>query len=257
MLNTIINAEIYAGLEPIPDDSIDLIVTSPPYNCGIAYDTWDDKMAWGDYLDWVYRWMYELRRVLKPDGRIAINVPIDMGIEDNTGRVSPFREYLNIMAEIGFLYKGCASWIDSHRAKFTAWGSWKSASAPYIYNPYEMIIIAYKEKWKKDKKGIDTISDKDFKMGTSGIWNIFPETNGLTKANFPVALPKLCIELLSFKGEIVLDPFMGSGTTAIAAIRTERNFIGIEISEKYCQVANDRIAKERYLFNPYIEKEKA
>ena len=136
-------------------------------------------------------------------------------------------------------------WADLTKSTLTSWGSWMSASAPYIYNPFEVILIGYKDKWKKerpkDNPGINSISKEDFMKGVGGVWNITPETKGLTKANFPIALPKLCIELLTFKNDIVLDPFMGSGTTAIACLETERNYIGFEISQDYYNISTRRI----------------
>lgn len=132
-------------------------------------------------------------------------------------------------------------WTDPHRVKFTAWGSYKSASAPYIYNPYEVVIIAYKKHRKKQNRGEDTISKEDFIKGCSGVWNIKTDTNSLTKATFPVELPQLIIELLSYKNDLVLDPFSGSGTTGVACFNTERNYLGIEISKKYFEISKKRL----------------
>jgi site-specific DNA-methyltransferase (adenine-specific) len=247
--NIIYNCDIMEGFQQLPDDSIDLCVTSPPYNCGIEYDSWNDSRSWPEYLDWCRNWLIEMKRVLKPDGRFAINHLVEMGLpalgKKNGVRVSPQIELYNIMQDIGLTVTAQPMWTDLTRSTLTSWGSWMSASAPYIYNPFEVILIGYKTQWKKnrnkDNKGVNTITKEDFMKGVGGIWNITPETRGLTKANFPVALPKLCIELLTFKDEIVLDPFMGSGTTAIACKQTGRNYIGFEISTAYCQVAQDRI----------------
>lgn len=237
------------GFKNLPDNSIDLCVTSPPYNCGIDYDAWDDSKPWNEYLLWTRNWFLEMKRVLKSDGRFAINHLVEMGLpangKKNGIRVSPQIELYKILQEIGLTIVAQPMWADLTRSTLTSWGSWQSASAPYIYNPFEVILVGYKDQWKKDRpkdnKGIDTISKEDFMKGVGGIWNITPETRGLTKANFPVALPKLCIELLSFKDDVVLDPFMGSGTTAIACIETDRKYIGFELSENYHKVAEDRI----------------
>ncbi len=237
----IYNTDCLDGLKLIDDDSINLIVTSPPYNCGIDYDVYDDNKSWKEYLDWCNLWLKECYRVLKSDGRIAVNVLVEMGINDNTVRVSPMTYFYSLMVKIGFKVRGMPMWSDSSKSKLTAWGSWQSASAPYIYNPYEVVIIACKRQWSRISSGENTISKEDFIMGTGGVWNITPETNGTTPANFPIALPKLCIELLTYKRDLVLDPFMGGGTTAVACVKTGRHYIGFELSEDYYNKANNRI----------------
>jgi len=247
--NVIYNCDIFDGFGKMPDNSIDLCVTSPPYNCGIEYDSWADNKPWNEYLSWCKSWLCEMRRVLKPDGRFAINHLVEMGLpangKKNGIRVSPQVELYNIMAELGLTIVAQPMWADLTRSTLTSWGSWCSASAPYIYNPFEVILIGYKGQWKKNRdknnKGTDTISKEDFMKGVGGVWNIQPETKGLTMANFPVALPKLCIELLSFKDDVVLDPFMGSGTTAIACKETGRQYVGFEISANYHKIAEQRI----------------
>ena len=240
-VNKLYNMDCLEGFKLIDDNSINLIVTSPPYNCDIDYDVYNDNKDWKEYLDWCRLWLNECYRVLKSDGRIAVNVLVDMGLNNNTVRVSPMAYFYSIMVKMGFKIRALPMWSDSNKSKLTAWGSWQSASAPYIYNPYEVVIIAYKKQWKRLNSGVDTISKEDFMKGTSGVWNINPETRGLTKANFPVALPKLCVELLSFRDDLVLDPFMGSGTTAVACINTFRNYIGFELSEDYHYKSMGRI----------------
>lgn len=247
--NIIYNCDIFEGFKKLPDNSIDLCVTSPPYNCGIDYDSWNDSKPWEEYLEWCRAWLTEMKRVLKSDGRFAINHLVEMGLpangKKNGIRVSPQVELYKILKELDLHIVAQPMWADLTKSTLTSWGSWQSASAPYIYNPFEVILIGCKSQWKKERdknnKGINTISKEDFMKGVGGIWNITPETKGLTKANFPVALPKLCIELLTFKDEIVLDPFMGSGTTAIASIETDRNYIGFELSQNYHKVAEDRV----------------
>lgn len=247
--NVIHNCDVLDGLKKLPDSSVDLCVTSPPYNCGIDYDSWNDSRPWHDYLSWTRDWLLQVQRVLKPDGRFAINHLVEMGLpangKKNGLRVSPQVELYNIIRDLGMTIVAQPMWADLTKSTLTAWGSWQSASCPYIYNPFEVIIIGCKQEWKKqrakDDPGVNTISKEDFMKGVGGIWNITPETQGLTKANFPVALPKLCIELLSFKDDIVLDPFMGSGTTAIACLETGRRYVGYEISAEYTKIAQERI----------------
>lgn len=262
--NILYNCDILEGFKNIPDNSIDLCVTSPPYNCGIAYDSWNDSKPWNEYLEWCKNWLTEVKRVLKPDGRFAINHLVEMGIpahgKKNGIRVSPQVELYKILTDLELVVAAQPMWADLTKSTLTCWGSWQSASAPYIYNPFEVILVGYKSNWKKerpkDNKGINTISKEDFMKGVGGIWNIQPETKGLTMANFPVALPKLCIELLTFKDDIVLDPFMGSGTTAVACLQTERKYIGFELSQNYYQIALDRIKNFTHTGNTSLPKPK-
>lgn len=241
MLNSIYNVDCVEGLKSVKENTIDLIVTSPPYNCGIPYDSWNDNLEWNDYKAWCTLWLYECYRVLKDDGRICINVLLDLG-NKKIGRFSPFVDFRIMMSEVGFKHHGVALWTDQHRVKYTAWGSWVSPSAPYIYTPYETIIISYKNVWKKQNKGEATISKEDFMEGCSGVWNLSTETNKKYTAAFPERLPELCMKLLTWKNDIVLDPFMGSGTTAVAAIKNNRQYIGFEISPNYYKIALERIS---------------
>ena len=183
----IANADCVQYLKEMPEKSVDLIVTSPPYNCGIQYPSWNDSLPWNDYLDWCQTWIHELFRVCKPDGRIAINVLMEMGINHNQCRVFPSMEFTRMIQTAGFTVCGVPLWLDSHKSRLTAWGSWRSASCPYIYNPAEIVILAYKQSRKKLDAGISTISKNDFISGTSGIWRIQPETRPLTAAAFPVS----------------------------------------------------------------------
>ena len=235
------NNDCLKEMKNMQSNYIDLIVTSPPSNCNIPYRSYNDNLPWDEYLSWCNDWLSQCYRILKDDGRIAINVLVQMGIENNTVRVSPMKQFMNIMQKVGFHIMGTPLWLDNHRVKYTAWGSWKSASSPYIYNPTEVIILAYKNVRKKINQGQNTISKEDFINGCSGIWNIRPDTNSLTKATYPVALPKLIIELLTYKNDLVLDPFNGSGSTGIACLLTDRNYIGIEIDQEYCRITNNRL----------------
>jgi len=239
--------KLYHGdcLEIMPElEPVDLVVTSPPYNCGIKYGLYDDNRPWEEYMAWCEEWLSEIYKIMNPDGRLCLNVLMEMGIEDNKKRVSPFAEFYNLFKRVGIKGWGSPVWVDSHRVKYTAWGSWLKASAPYIYNPYEIIMIGYKEYWKKQTKGESTISKEEFMMGCSGIWRLKTQTKEITKANFHTDLPNMCIKLLSYDGNIILDSFMGGGTTAIACERLNRRWIGIEIEERYCEISAKRIEKE-------------
>jgi len=240
-LNKIYNMDCLEGMKLIDDNSIDLVVTSPPYNCGIDYDVYNDSRDWDEYLNWCKQWFFELKRILKSDGRICVNVLIEMGIKNNKIRVSPYAEFYKLFNDVGINLFGSPVWVDNHRVKYTAWGSWLKASAPYIYNPYEVIMIGYKDVWKKQSKGESTINKEDFMMGCSGIWKLRTQTKELTKANYHTDLSNMCIKLLSYENELVFDPFMGSGTTAVSCKKLNRRYIGFEISPDYCNIANKRL----------------
>ena len=238
--NKIYNLDCIEGMREIEDNSINLVVTSPPYNIGIDYDSYTDKIPFDEYYKWCKDWMSEIFRVLKPDGKFCLNHYISFG--NSKERETPLMD-LNYIAvnEIGFKHHALVLWMDTHRVKYTAWGSWLSASAPYINCPVEGILILYKDRWRRDEKGESTISKEEFIESCGGIWRIKPETKEITKANFPIELPARWINLLTYKGDLVLDPFMGGGTTALASAKTGRNYIGFDLSEKYCNIAEKRV----------------
>lgn len=261
-INNIYNMDCVDGLSQLEPNSIDLIVTSPPYNVGIEYDSWDDNMQWEDYLAWCEKWLDGCYHVLKDDGRICINHYLCCAPRKNGDTCSrfPLIDFKDIMERIGYHVHKIALWDDLTMTKQTAWGSWLSASAPFIQTPYEGILIAYKKQWNKINTGESTISRGDFMEGCSGVWHI-GTTPGYTIACFPERLPQLCIDLLSYKGDTVLDPFSGSGTTCYVAKSLERNFVGFEISPTYYTESISRLYGNPYKVeennNPYnknIEK---
>lgn len=242
-LNKIYNEDCINTMYKIPDNSVDLILTSPPYNIGIDYDSYNDKMGWDEYFEWCEKWIKECFRILKDDGRIAINHYLSLGNTDY--RVSPLSKFNEMMIEIGFKHHSLAVWTDITLSNRCAWGSWISASSPYINSPFEGVLIMYKNKWKKNKKGISDILKEDFIKLTRGIWDIKTETRGLTKANFSVDFAEKCIKLLSYQEDIIYDPFMGSGTTAFVCDNNNRFYIGSELSPNYVNIANKRIEQHK------------
>ena len=177
---------------------------------------------------------------LKDDGRICINHYINImhcDFDKDGNAIGgtckfPLFDFKLIMESIGFNVEKMAIWDDPTVSNFTAWGSWMSASAPNIMTPYEGILIGYKKSWKKLTDGISTIDRETFMEGVSGVWHL-GTTTGYTKACFPEKLPRMWIELLSYKNDLVVDPFSGSGTTCYVAKGLDRRYIGFEISRSY------------------------
>ena len=264
--NKIINDNCVDVMSKMPNDSIDLIVTSPPYNVGIDYDSCDDRMSMEDYWEWTKEWLTESFKVLKDDGRIAVNIPYEVNVQDRGGRVLFMSEFWAIMKKIGFNFY-CLVDLDEnsqHRTKTTAWGSWMSPSSPYIYNPKECVILAYKKDRIKKIKGEPEWSGvmtdieqedgsikkkmvyqdedkKEFMSLVYGQWEYFADTKQQTKATFSMDIPMRALKILTYKNDIILDPFTGSGTSLVAAEILGRRWIGIELSPNYCKVAQERV----------------
>jgi len=227
--------------DKIPIESIDLIVTSPPYNVDIKYNSNDDKISYEKYLEFSLKWLSRCFEWLKDDGRLCLNIPLD---KNKGGQQSVGADLTTIAKKIGFKYHSTIVWNEGNISRRTAWGSWLSASAPYVIAPVELIIILYKNNWKKNEKRQSDINKTEFIEWTNGLWT-FPGQSkkgaGGHPAPFPVELPKRCIKLFSFVGDVVLDPFMGSGSTMIASIQNNRKGIGIEVDKEYCEIAKKRI----------------
>jgi site-specific DNA-methyltransferase (adenine-specific) len=262
----IINGDCIEVMKTFPEGSIDLVVTSPPYNVNIAYDVHKDDLPMDEYYEWTKDWLREAFRVLKDDGRIAVNVPNELNVQERGGRILFVAEFWMMMKEVGFKFSGLVDLTEDspHRVRQTAWGSWMSASAPYVYNPKECIILAYKKTNKKLTKGESqwkgvptdieqpdgTIKNKmvyqdddkkEFMNLVFGRWEYFADTRSLTKATFSMDIPSKAIKILTYKNDIVLDPFMGSGTSAFAAELLDRRWLGIELSPDYTEIARKRV----------------
>ena len=262
----IINGDCIEVMKTFPEGSIDLLVTSPPYNVNISYDVHKDDLPMDEYYEWSKDWLREAFRVLKDDGRIAVNVPNELNVQERGGRILFVAEFWMMMKEVGFKFSGLVDLTENspHRVRQTAWGSWMSASAPYVYNPKECVILAYKKSSKKLSKGVSqwmgtstevTTEDgkvknkmvyrdedkKEFMNLVFGRWEYFADTRSLTKATFSMDIPAKAIKILSYKNDIVLDPFMGSGTSAFAAELLDRRWVGIELSPDYTEIARKRV----------------
>jgi len=262
----IINGDCIKIMKTLSEGCIDLVVTSPPYNCGIKYDTHIDDLPMNEYWSWTREWLTETYRLIKDDGRVSINIPYEVNVQDRGGRVFFVSEFYQIMKEVGFKFFGIVDLEEDspHRSKTTAWGSWMSPSSPYIYNPKECVILAYKKqhikkvKGEPEWKGVPTDIEqedgtlkkkivyeekdkKEFMELVFGQWNYFADTKSLTKATFSMDIPTKAIKILSYKNDVVFDPFAGSGTSLVAAEILDRRWLGIELSENYTKVAQKRV----------------
>ena len=265
-MNQVIVGNCVEVMSKLPENSVDLIVCSPPYNANIKYDVYDDGLSMDDYWKFTTDWLSQAFRVLKDDGRIAVNVPIEMNVQERGGRILFNAEFWMKMKEVGFKFFGMIDLTEDspHRVRQTAWGSWMSNSQPYIYNPKECVILSYKNSPKKLTKGesqwegksVQVVTEdgkirnkmiyqdedkKEFMNLVFGRWDYFADTKSLTKATFSMDIPAKAIKILTYKNDIVLDPFMGSGTSAFAAELLDRRWIGIELSPDYAEIARKRV----------------
>ena len=232
----------FLTLDEIPDSSIDLTVTSPPYNVDIHYESNKDDLSYAEYLQFSADWIKKCYELSKPDGRFCLNIPLD---KNKGGQQAVCSDITNIARDMGWQYHSTIIWHEGNISKRTAWGSWMSASAPYVIAPVEVILVLYKESWKKTSGSRENdISRQEFMDWTNGVW-VFNGQNkkgaGGHPAAFPIELPNRCMKLFSFVGDTVLDPFCGSGSTLIAAQRNKRKGIGVDIDRSYCEIAVDRL----------------
>ena len=228
----------------VPEDSIDLIITSPPYNVDIKYGAHDDQMTYRDYLEFTREWIKKCYQMAKPDGRFCLNIPLD---KNKGGQQSVCADITTIAKQIGWQYHSTIIWNEQNISRRTAWGSWLSASAPYVIAPVEAIVVLYKAVWKKQGGSRESdITREEFLEWTNGVWTFSGESKKRIghPAPFPVELPNRCVKLFSFVGDRVLDPFLGSGSTLIACFQNNRQGIGIDVDENYCNLARKRLLEE-------------
>ncbi len=225
-------------MNELPDNCVHLMITSPPYNVGKEYDK---DLTLDEYRSFLKTVWNEVKRVLVPGGRACINVA-------NLGRKPyiPLEAFIvEDMLDLGFLMRGQIIWNKAASASpSTAWGSWKSAKNPTLRDVHEYILVFSKDTFsRKSSNPISTITREEFLEYTKSVWTFDAES--ATKvghpAPFPLELPYRLIQLYSFEGDVILDPFIGSGQTALAAIKTRRHFVGYDICEEYVRLAEKRI----------------
>ena len=229
----------------IPDNSVHLMITSPPYNVGKEYD---NDLSLDEYLELLTSVFSQTYNKLVTGGRACINMA-------NIGRkpyIPLHAMVIEIMLDLGFLMRGEIIWNKSASGGGScAWGSWMSASNPVLRDFHEYILVFSKGSYSKNRNQVkkDTIERDDFINWTKSIWT-FPAVNAKKighPAPFPVELPHRLINLYSYEGDVVLDPFCGSGTTCLAAIKNNRSFIGYEIKKEYIDLAEKRISNQKFI----------
>jgi len=226
----------------IAENTVDLIITSPPYDVGIKYEDYNDNIPYSEYLDFTKKWLSQCYDFAKKDGRFCLNIPLD---KNKGGQQSVCADITTIAKKVGWKYHSTVIWNEQNISRRTACGSFQRASAPYVIAPVEVIVLLYKKQWAKEEKGESDIAKKEFIEWTNGVWNFSGESKRRVghPAPFPIELPRRCIKLFSYVDDVVLDPFMGSGTTLIACLETGRTGIGVEIDERYCKLAVKRLKK--------------
>jgi len=239
--NIIIYNEDILTIDSIEKNSIDLIVTSPPYNVDVKYETYDDKIPYDKYLEFTEKWLDKCYNLAKDDGRLCLNIPLD---KNKGGQQSVCADITTIAKKIGWKYHATIIWNEQNISRRTAWGSWLSASAPFVIAPVEVIVVLYKKRWKKTSGTRKSdITRDEFIEWTNAVWNFSGESKNKIghPSPFPIELPRRCIKMFSFVEDTIFDPFLGSGTTLIGCLETNRKGIGIEIDANYCELAVKRL----------------
>jgi len=229
----------------IPNETVHLAVTSPPYNLGISYDNHDDSLTYENYLEWMKKVWIETKRVLVSGGRFALNIA-----PTSIKNFKPIHhDFSNQLREIGMTMRTEIIWYKQTMRRRTAWGSWMSPSNPHILPSWEYVLVFCKDSWtlEGDSKDRDITND-EFMRFSDGFWYIPPESQ---RRGHPTPFPEMLIYRLikfyTYRGNVVLDMFGGTGTVAVVAQKTDRHFIHIDISQKYCQIAEQRLETARML----------
>lgn len=226
--------------------NVHIIITSPPYNVNLGknkfkkdgYKSYEDNLPYNDYLLFMENFFVLSYNCLVEDGRIAINIG-----DGKNGSVPTHADFISILRKVGFLPITTIIWNKNNTSNRCAWGSYMSAKSPSFPRGYEYIIVFGKTK-SLQRDGESTMTKKEWIDYSNGLWTFPPENRQKEwghPAMFPIELPLRIIKMLSYKGDIILDPFMGTGSTGVACVNTNRDFIGIELNEEYFKIAEKRI----------------
>lgn len=243
----VIYAKDFLKVDPseIPLGSVNLIVTSPPYNLDKTYGSTSDTLTPEQYEAFTLAWLEKAKTLLAPDGRLCLNVPLDIGYHD--ADFPAYAEAVRLAIKAGLHYRFSIVWDKGQSAHRTAWGSYQSARAPHYHPAVEMIAVFHVGEWRRLDSGDSDITAAEFQEWTCGPWTFpgeSPSRVGGHPAPFPEELPMRCIKLLSYIGDTVLDPFAGSGTTVVVANRLRRKGIGVEIDLPSARFAIQRLTQK-------------
>lgn len=244
-LDKVICGDCLEVMSQIPDNSVHLAITSPPYNLGITYDVHNDSLAYERYLQWMKDVWLETKRVLARGGRFALNIA-PTSIKD----FRPIHhDFSNQLRDIGMIMRTEIIWYKQTMRRRTAWGSWKNPANPHIVPSWEYVLVFSKDSWTLDSGSKDAdITADEYMRFSDGFWYIPPESQRRGHPTpFPEELIYRLIKFYTYKGNTVLDMFGGTGTVAVVAQKTGRRFIHIDISPKYCEVAQQRLETVRML----------
>jgi len=264
IINDIICSDVILGLKKIPDESVELCFSSPPYNVNLkGYKNRNDNDPYITYIQWLKEIMIECKRVLKSGGRLVFNIDAMTNRQDDSDKeyIRPiYADLINIGREIDLRFRAEICWYKQNLVgRKTAWGSYQSCSNPIIRRNHEYVLVWSKGDWKLEGDAeLSDMTAKEFQQWTMSMWDIKPETRNLNNhpAPFPEELAKRVIKLFSYRGNTVLDPFMGTGTVGVVSKTFGRNYIGIDNSQEDVDYAKSRIAKIEYIFDTYVPRSK-
>lgn len=242
----LIQGDCLCKMVEAPRGSVHCIITSPPYNVDLGnnkykkegYNTHNDNMPYQEYLGWMTEVFRECYRVLSNDGRLCVNIG-----DGKNGKIPTHSDFIQICKGLGFIPLTTIIWNKNNTSNRCAWGSYLQAKAPSFPRPFEYILVFGKSD-KLLREGVTTITKEEWVEYSNGLWVFAPEKRQKKyghPAMFPVELPTRLIKMLTYEGDIILDPFMGSGSTGVACVNTNRRFIGIEIDEGYFNIAKERV----------------
>lgn len=235
-MSKILQGDCIEQMKELEENSIDLVITSPPYNVGIEYDEYDDELGVEEYSDFLKVVFNQVDRVVKEKGRVCIN----HSLKNQDGIVDLPSLIKEIATSIGWKQRFEIIWNKGQSESSSAWGSWRSPSSPRPIFNHEYIFVFDVGEGKRESE--KTIPKEEFMRLVKSVWNIKPKTNSDHPAAFPEEIPERLLKLNTYEEEVVLDPFMGSGTTLVACEKLNRKGIGIELSEKYINMAKERLS---------------
>ena len=248
--NVIYNMDCLSGVKMIDDDTIDLIVTSPPYNVDLGnnklnknpYDLYNDNKEHKEYIQWLKSIFEAYYPKMKKGGRICINIG-----DGKNGAVPTSSDIIQMMIDLTYIPMTHLIWNKNQSGSRTAWGSFQSPSCPSFPTPFEHILVFAKENKKLQYKGETDLTKEEFIKWSNAMWTIATERN-MKKighpAMFPQELALRCIKMFSYIGALVVDPFNGAGTTCLVAKKNNRRYIGFDISKEYCDIAHNRLEED-------------